>query len=156
MFQIDPSWSDRALSVLRIITALLFLQHGLAKLVGFPHVTSFDNLQLFSLLGLAGLIEIVGSLLLLVGLFTRPAAFIMSGEMAVAYFMAHAPQGFFPVLKPGRARSSILLCIPIFCDCGWWLLEPRQTNHEERLMWPCRTWWATSTASDAQSSSSLL
>jgi hypothetical protein len=94
--------------------------------------------------------------LLLVGLFTRPAAFIMSGEMAVAYFMAHAPQGFFPVLKPGRARSSILLCIPIFCDCGWWLLEPRQTNHEERLMWPCRTWWATSTASDAQSSSSLL
>jgi putative oxidoreductase len=108
MFQIDPSWSDRALSVLRIITALLFLQHGLAKLVGFPHVTSFDNLQLFSLLGLAGLIEIVGSLLLLVGLFTRPAAFIMSGEMAVAYFMAHAPQGFFPVLNQGEL--AVLYC----------------------------------------------
>jgi putative oxidoreductase len=106
--KVDPVWSERALSVLRIITALLFIQHGLAKLSGFPHVASFDNLQLFSLLGLAGVIEIVGSLLLLVGLFTRPAAFIMSGEMAIAYFMAHAPRSFFPILNQGEL--AVLYC----------------------------------------------
>ena len=96
MAQIDPIWSDRMLSVLRIIAALLFLQHGLAKYFGFPHVAAFDNLKVLSLVGLAGAIEIVGSVLLLLGLFTRPAAFIMSGEMAFAYFMSHAPRGFFP------------------------------------------------------------
>ena len=108
MVQLNPIWSDRALSVLRIITALLFLQHGLAKHFGFPHVANFDNLKVFSLLGLAGAIEIVGSLLLLVGLFTRPAAFIMSGEMAVAYFMSFAPRGFFPILNGGEL--AVLFC----------------------------------------------
>jgi putative oxidoreductase len=108
MFQLDPIWSGRALSVLRIIAALLFLQHGLAKHFGFPHVASFDKLQVFSLLGLAGAIEIVGSVLLLVGLFTRPVAFIMSGEMAVAYFMSHAPRGFFPILNGGEL--AVLFC----------------------------------------------
>src|ERR1700730_17376593 len=108
MFQLDPIWCDRALSLLRIITALLFLQHGLAKHVGFPHVASFDNLHVFSLIGLAGAIEIVGSLLLLVGLFTRAAAFIMSGEMAMAYFRAHAPRGFFPILNQGEL--AVLYC----------------------------------------------
>jgi putative oxidoreductase len=108
MFKLDPIWSDRALSVLRIITALLFLQHGLAKHFGFPHVASFDKLQVFSLVGLAGAIEIVGSVLLLVGLFTRPAAFIMSGEMAVAYFISHAPRGFFPILNGGEL--AVLFC----------------------------------------------
>ncbi len=108
MIRLDPVWSDRALSVLRIIAALLFLQHGLAKHFGFPHVASFDSLQTFSLLGFAGFIEIVGSLLLLVGLFTRPVAFIMSGEMAVAYFMSHAPRGFFPILNGGEL--AVLYC----------------------------------------------
>jgi putative oxidoreductase len=108
VIRLDPIWSDRALSVLRIITALLFLQHGLAKHFGFPHVASFDNLQVFSLLGLAGAIEIVGSVLVLVGLFTRPAAFIVSGEMAVAYFMSHAPRGFFPILNGGEL--AVLFC----------------------------------------------
>ena len=108
MFRLDPIWSDRALSVLRIITALLFLQHGLAKHFGFPHVANFDKLQVFSLLGLAGAIEIVGSVLLLVGLFPRPVAFIMSGEMAVAYFMSHAPRGFFPILNGGEL--AVLFC----------------------------------------------
>jgi putative oxidoreductase len=90
------------LSVLRIMTALLYLQHGLAKLFAFPHVAIFDNLQPFSLVWFAGVIEIVGSLFLLLGLFTRAAAFIMSGEMAVAYFMVNAPQGFFPILNRGE------------------------------------------------------
>jgi putative oxidoreductase len=74
MLKVDAVWSERALGVLRIIMALLYLQHGTAKLLGFPHVAHFDNLQLFSLDGLAGVIEVVGSLLLLVGLFTRPIA----------------------------------------------------------------------------------
>jgi putative oxidoreductase len=102
------TWSPRLLSVLRIVAALLFLQHGLAKLLHFPHVAMFDQLQLFSLLGLAGVIELVGSVLLFIGLFTRPVAFIMSGEMAVAYFMAHAPRGFFPILNQGEL--ALLFC----------------------------------------------
>lgn len=102
------TWSPRLLSVLRIVAALLFLQHGLAKLLHFPHVAMFDELQLFSLIGLAGIIELVGGLLLLVGLFTRPVAFILSGEMAFAYFMAHAPRGFFPILNQGEL--AILYC----------------------------------------------
>ena len=102
------TWSPRLLSILRIVAALLFLQHGLAKLLHFPHVAMFDQLQLFSLLGLAGVIELVGSVLLLIGLFTRPVAFIMSGEMAFAYFMAHAPRGFFPILNQGEL--AILYC----------------------------------------------
>ena len=91
-----------------MVAALLFLQHGTAKLLHFPHVAMFDQLQLFSLPGLAGVIELVGSVLLLIGLFTRPVAFIMSGEMAVAYFMAHAPRGFFPILNQGEL--AILFC----------------------------------------------
>ena len=102
------SWSPRMLSVLRIVTALLYLQHGLAKLFAFPHVAMFDNLQPFSLIWFAGVIEIVGSLFLLLGLYTRAAAFIMSGEMAVAYFMVNAPQGFFPILN--RGELGVLFC----------------------------------------------
>jgi putative oxidoreductase len=125
MIKSDTIWSDRMLSVLRIITALLFLQHGLAKYFGFPHVAAFDNLKTFSLLGLAGAIEIIGSLLLLVGLFTRPAAFIMSGEMAVGYFMSHAPRGFFPILNGGEL--AVLYCfIFLFfavAGAGAWSLD---------------------------------
>src|SRR3982074_2229869 len=85
--------SARLLSLLRIVVAGLFMQHGMAKLFHVPHVASFDNVQLMSLVGVAGMLEIVGGFLLLIGLFTRPVAFILSGEMAVAYFMAHAPTG---------------------------------------------------------------
>jgi putative oxidoreductase len=102
------TWSLRLLSVLRIVTALMFLQHGTAKFFGFPHVAGFDNLQIFSLLGAAGVLEIVGGVLLLIGLFTRPVAFILSGFMAVAYFMAHAPQGFYPLLNQGEL--AVLYC----------------------------------------------
>jgi putative oxidoreductase len=102
------TWSPRLLSVLRIVTAVLFLQHGTAKFFGFPHVDAFDNMQFASLLGAAGVLEVVGGLLILIGLFTRPVAFILSGFMAVAYFMAHAPQGFYPLLNQGEL--AVLYC----------------------------------------------
>jgi putative oxidoreductase len=125
MIKVDAVWSERVLSILRIVTALLFLQHGLSKLVGFPHVAMFDHLELFSLEGAAGAIEIVGSLLVLVGLFTRPAAFIMSGEMAIAYFLAHAPRGFIPLLNQGEL--AILYCFIFlyiaFAGGGSWSLD---------------------------------
>ena len=101
-------WVSRMLSILRMMTGLLFLQHGLSKLFGFPHMAQFDQLQLFSLVGLAGVIEIVGGVLVVLGLFTRAAAFIVSGEMAVAYFMVHAPRGFFPEANGGD--SAVLYC----------------------------------------------
>jgi putative oxidoreductase len=90
-------------------------------------VASFDNLQVFSLIGLAGVIEIVGSLLLLVGLFTRPAAFILSGEMAVAYFMAHAPRGFFPILNQGELAVLYCFVFLFFAIAGGgsWSLDRR-------------------------------
>jgi putative oxidoreductase len=102
------TWSPRLLSVLRIMTALLFLQHGTAKYLGFPQVAAFDNLQFLSLLGASGVLELVGGVLMLIGLFTRPVAFILSGFMAVAYFLAHAPQGFYPLLNQGEL--AVLYC----------------------------------------------
>ena len=102
------AWSPRLLSVLRITTALMLLEHGTAKFFGFPHVAAFDNLQFMSLLGAAGVLEIGGGLLLLIGLFTRPVAFILSGFAAVAYFLAHAPQGFYPMLNQGE--PAVLYC----------------------------------------------
>jgi putative oxidoreductase len=102
------TWSPRLLAVLRIVTGLLFLEHGTAKLLGLPHVAMFDGLQLLSLMGLAGVLELGGGLLIVLGLFTRPVAFILSGQMAVAYFMAHAPQGFLPLVNQGEL--AVLYC----------------------------------------------
>ena len=101
-------WSPQLLSLLRIMAGLLFLEHGTAKLLGFPHVDMFDNLQLLSLMGVAGILELVGGALVAIGLFTRSVAFLLSGEMAAAYFMAHAPQNFFPLLNQGE--GAILYC----------------------------------------------
>ena len=109
---LSASWGPRVLSIVRFIAGLLFLEHGTAKLFGFPHVANFDHLQLFSLLGLAGVIEFVGGALVCVGFYTRIAAFIMSGEMAVAYFMSHAPRNFLPLLNNGD--SAILYCFIFF------------------------------------------
>ena len=97
------SWAPRLLSVLRITTAFTFLQHGTAKLLGFPQVEMFANLQIASIYGVAGILELVGGLLLLIGLFSRPVAFILSGMMAVAYFMAHNDPFFSPMLNGGEA-----------------------------------------------------
>jgi putative oxidoreductase len=101
-------WTPRILGLLRIIIGFLYLQHGMAKLFGMPHIAMFDGVQLFSLMGAAGVLELVGGVLLLVGLFTRPVAFILCGQMAVAYFMAHAPNGFLPILNQGEL--AVLYC----------------------------------------------
>lgn len=105
--QLSTVWGPRLLSVLRIVTALLFMEHGTMKLLGFP-ASGNPGPALFSLIGFAGILELVGGLLLVLGLFTRPVAFILSGQMAVAYFMAHAPQSFFPLINKGE--SAILFC----------------------------------------------
>ncbi len=96
------SWSPTLLSILRIVSAFMYFQHGSAKLFHVPHVAMFDGVQLMSLVGVAGILEVVGGLMLLIGLFTRPVAFILSGEMAFAYFIAHAPHAFLPVLNRGE------------------------------------------------------
>jgi putative oxidoreductase len=108
--EFNTTWTPRALAALRIVTAFLFLQHGTAKLLHMPHVEMFDALAPLSLFGFAGMLEIVGGVLILLGWFTRPAAFVVSGEMAVAYFMAHAPQGnlLSPMLNQGE--SAVLFC----------------------------------------------
>jgi putative oxidoreductase len=99
------AWRPRVLALLRIVTAYLFLQHGTAKLLGIPALEMFKNgVPLMSMGGIAGLIEIVGGVLLLIGLFTRPTAFILSGEMAFAYFIGHASKGnaLLPMLNGGE------------------------------------------------------
>lgn len=99
------AWAPRLLSIMRIMAGLLFLQHGTAKHFKFPMVPMFAKLELASLAGVAGVIEIVGSLLLIFGLFTRTTAFVLSGLMAVAYFIAHAPRGFYPILNGGELAA---------------------------------------------------
>jgi putative oxidoreductase len=100
--------SPHLLSLLRIILAFLFIQHGSQKLFNFPAIKPGPALELFSLVGLAGVLEFFGGLLLLLGLSTRPVAFILSGLMAVAYFMAHAPKGFWPSVNGGEL--AVLYC----------------------------------------------
>ena len=101
------AWAPRLLSVLRIVTGFLFLLHGLQKLLGFPAPAPMP-IELFSLIGLAGGLELFGGTLVLVGLFTRPAAFVLSGEMTFAYVIGHAPRSFWPVLNGGD--PAILYC----------------------------------------------
>ena len=113
-FDPSPSPTNRfapeALSLLRIVSAYLFLLHGSAKLLGIPSIEMFANVQLTSLSGIAGIIELVGGVLVLIGFFTRPAAFVMSGTMAFAYFIAHASRGnpLFPLMNGGEA--AVLFC----------------------------------------------
>lgn len=95
-----------ALAALRIVAALLFIEHGTQKLFGFPASQMQGSLS--TLMLVAALLEVVGGILVLIGLFTRPVAFVLSGQMAVAYFMAHAPASVFPVLNGGDA--AILFC----------------------------------------------
>ena|SRR5438876_1701523 len=122
---IATAWAPRVLSLLRIAAALLVLQYGTAKLLGWPAVEMFKNLTWNSLFGIAGLFELIGGALLLLGLFTRPVAFVLSGEMAAAYFIEHFPRGFFPVLNHGDLAVS--LCFTFlylaFAGGGPWSLD---------------------------------
>jgi len=106
VFEKLSRYQPYALAALRIIAALLFIEHGTQKLFGFPPSTMEGSLP--PLLLAAALLELVGGILILVGLFTRPVAFILSGQMAFAYFMAHAPKSFFPAINGGDA--AILFC----------------------------------------------
>ena len=108
-------WSPVLLSVLRIVAGLLFLQHGTAKLLHVPYQPMFAHLQLMSLLGVQGVIELVGGALLAIGLFSRPVAFILSGDMAVAFFMAHFPKNWMPILNGGDL--AVLFCFTFLYLC---------------------------------------
>ena len=105
--ELETVWAPRLLSVLRIVAAILFIEHGTQKLFGFPP-TERPMPELFTLFWFAGVLEVFGGLLLLIGLFTRPVAFILSGQMAFAYWMAHAPSSPYPALNGGDA--AILFC----------------------------------------------
>lgn len=128
--RLETLWAPRVLSIVRVVSALIFMAHGTQKLLNFPpNPPGRPAVELFSLYGLAGALEIVGGILLVFGLFTRPVAFILSGEMAFAYWMAHAPRNVFPILNGGDA--SILYCFLFlylaFAGGGAWSLD--------RMLW---------------------
>jgi putative oxidoreductase len=112
------AWGPRALGLLRIVTAFLFIQHGTAKLFHVPHIEMMDGVQLMSLVGFAGVLEVVGGALLVLGLFTRPVAFILSGEMAFAYFMQHAPTNILPILNGGELAVQWCFLFLYFSAAG--------------------------------------
>lgn len=124
---LETVWAPRMLSVLRIVSGLIFMEHGTFKWLGFP--PPGGNPQLATMSGAGGIIELVGGALLVLGLFTRPVAFILSGEMAVAYWWSHAPRNFFPIVNQGDA--AILYCFIflyiVFAGGGAWSLD--------RLIW---------------------
>jgi putative oxidoreductase len=119
------AWAPRALSLLRIITGLMIIQHGMGKIIGFPVYPAYANVQPFSLIGAAGFIELIGGALLILGLLTRPAAFILSGEMAFAYFIGHAPKGFLPLINGGTlAILYCFTCLYLACaGAGPWSID---------------------------------
>jgi putative oxidoreductase len=125
MYETLTAWAPRALSVLRIYTGLLLLAHGTAKILGFSAVPSFANVQINSLIGVSGLIELIGGTLFTVGLFTRPVAFILSGFAAVAYFLVSAPKGLYPILNNGELPSlfSFVFIYFVFAGPGPWSLD---------------------------------
>lgn len=117
-------YTPYAIAVLRIVTALIFIEHGTQKLFGFPP-SDTGQPAVLSLFGIGGILEAFGGLLILVGLFTRPVAFVLAGQMAVAYWMFHAPQSFFPMLNGGDA--AILYCfvflLLVVTGPGAWSLD---------------------------------
>lgn len=123
----QATWAPRALGALRIVGGYLFIAHGTAKLFGAPHVAMFDGLPIWSLAGVAGILEVIGGAMLIVGLFTRPVAFVLSGLMAVAYFIAHATQGnvLLPLLNGGElaALYSFLFLFISVAGGGAWTLD---------------------------------
>jgi putative oxidoreductase len=130
-------WSPHALAALRIMTALLMLQHATMKFFAFPAAMPMPG-PLPGILVAAGLIEIATGVLIVFGLFTRPAAFLASGTMAAAYFMGHATQGFWPVLNQGEA--AIMFCFAffylIFAGPGAWSLDALRTDRRNDVAAP--------------------
>ncbi|GJH08620.1 DoxX family protein [Caballeronia novacaledonica] len=125
-----PALASYAHALLRIVASYLLLTHASAKLFHVPHIAMFDGLPLFSLLGAAGVIELVGGVLVLIGFFTRAAAFVLSGELAFAYFIGHAPNGHFllPLLNQGEP-AVLLSFIFLFIAAagpGAWSIDNRR------------------------------
>lgn len=125
------AWAPRVLSIVRIVAGLIFLEHGMQKLLGFPP-GEMANMPLEGAGSYAGIIELVCGVLVAIGLFTRPAAFLASGTMAVAYWMAHAPQNFFPVNNGGDA--AILYCFVflyfVFAGPGPWSVDAARNRSD--------------------------
>lgn len=125
----EPSrspWTGRMLSILRIVTGLVFITFGTMKVFNYPPLPQgMPPIPLMSQAGLAGILEVVGGTLIVLGLFTRPVSFILSGEMAVAYFQAHYPQSFWPSVNMGT--PAILYCFVflyfVFAGAGPWSLD---------------------------------
>ncbi|BAN22888.1 DoxX family protein [Caballeronia insecticola] len=125
-----PALAPYAQALLRIVASYLLLTHASAKLFHVPHIAMFDGLPLFSLLGAAGIIELVGGVLVLVGFFARAAAFVLSGELTFAYFIGHASQGhvFLPLLNQGEP-AVLLSFVYLFiaaAGSGAWSLDARR------------------------------
>ena len=127
------TWSRRVLSVLRIVAGFMFMSHGMQKVLGFP-APQRAPFHLFSLTGFAGALELIGGMLLLLGLFTRPVAFILSGEMAVAYFMAHQPRGLLPIVNGGELAAiySFVFLYFAVAGAGPWSLDERGGARADR------------------------
>ena len=122
----SPAWTGRALSVLRIVTGLVFLEHGTGKFLGFPQLPQLPPVGSMAWSG--GLLELIGGAMIVLGLFTRPVAFLLSGEMAIAYFYSHYPHSFFPAINGGDA--AILYCFVFLylfiAGAGPWSLDAKR------------------------------
>lgn len=133
---IPARWAPYLQSVLRIVVAFLFIAHGTQKFFGFPAAEARATVPLLSQLGLASVLEMVGGVLLLLGLFTRPIAFVLAGEMAVAYFTAHLPRGFWPLVN--RGEPAVLFCfIWLYfaaAGAGPWSLDALRARWAGRAM----------------------
>jgi putative oxidoreductase len=121
----SPRTAVSVLSILRIYIGLSLLQHGTGKILGFPAVPSFANVQINSLAGAGGLIELIGGILFTIGLFTRPVAFILCGFTAVAYFMVHATRNFYPVVNGGELAAvyCFVFLYFVFAGAGPWSID---------------------------------
>lgn len=130
------SWAPYLLSVLRVVAAFLFMQVGTGKLFAFPAAIMPEGgtAPLWSLAWFAGALEVFGGFFLLIGLFTRPVAFLLSGEMAFAYFIGHAPQGFWPVLNQGALAALYCFLFLYFSSAGGgpWSLDAQRRTHALR------------------------
>ena len=126
----SPRATLSVLSILRIFAGLSLLQHGTGKILGFPVVPNFASVQLLSLAGIGGMIELVGGILFTIGLFTRQVAFILSGFTAVAYFMVHAGRNFYPVSNGGElaALYCFVFLYFVFAGAGPWSLDALRNN----------------------------